>query len=127
MHFICELEMTKKKKQNWEMRRKLTLSWLEGQKVLLASIPADVGVTVVEVAVPFAAVLHAQLVSVSSATVKIINRYGVSHQCATLAPLLTFLLSHTFPPWRDLIPNTITKTRTCLISPYAYFNCEGSV
>lgn len=41
------------------MSRKPTLSWLEGQKVLLASIPADVGVTVVEVAVPFAAVLHA--------------------------------------------------------------------
>lgn len=66
--------MTKKKKKPWEMSQKLTLSWLEGQKVLLASVPADVGVAVVEVAVPFAAVLHAQLVSVSSATVNIISR-----------------------------------------------------
>lgn len=93
MCFISESEVT----EHWEMSRKLTLSWLEGQKVLLASIPTDVRVTVIEVAVPFAAVLHAQLVSVSSATVNIINRYSMSHQCATLAPLLTFLLSHTWP------------------------------
>lgn len=62
------------------MNRKLTWSGLEGYKVLLAPVAADVRIAVVRVTVPFSAVLHAQLVSVADATANIINRYNMRHR-----------------------------------------------
>lgn len=43
---------------------------MESSEVLLASVTTDIGVTVIEVTVPFAAVLHAQLVVSANATAK---------------------------------------------------------
>lgn len=60
--------------------RRLTRSRLEGGEVPLAQVAADVGVAVVEVAVAFAAVLHAQLVSVAHATADTIKGHSLSHQ-----------------------------------------------
>lgn len=79
---MCEMSEYLKKK----LLKKLTRSWLEGYKVLLASVATDIRVTVIKVTVPFATVLHAQLVSISNATANIITRYSMSHQhCTTLA------------------------------------------
>lgn len=105
MCLIDESKVTK----NWEMSWKLTLSWLEGQKVLLASIPADVGVTVIEVAVSFAAVLHAQLVSVSSATVNIINRYSMRHIGSIIDAFVVARVTCFQPGVTSFHQNTITK------------------
>ncbi len=78
--------MILKKKIKTQRVKKLTFrSWLEGNEVPLASVATDIRVTVVEVAVPFATVLHAQLVSVANATANTINRYSMSHHCTTLA------------------------------------------
>lgn len=58
---------------------------MKGCEVLLASVAADIRVAVVKVTVAFAAVLHAQLVSVANATVNTINRERMSHHRTTLA------------------------------------------
>jgi len=55
---------------------------LEGTEVFLASVTTDIRVTVIEVAVPFSTVLHAQLIVVAHAT--IINKYSMSHDYTTL-------------------------------------------
>lgn len=61
------------------MGGKLTLCpGLKGAEASLATIPADVRVAVIEVTVPFATVLHAQLVGVPNATVETIAH--VRHQ-----------------------------------------------
>lgn len=53
--------------------------------MFLSSVATDIRVTVVEVTVTFATVLHAQLVIVSTATANAINTHSVRHQCNTLA------------------------------------------
>lgn len=58
----------------------LTRSGLEGGEVPLAQVAAHVGVAVIEVAVAFAAVLHAQLVSVAHAAADTISGHSLSHQ-----------------------------------------------